>query len=150
MPATEQTWRDSKLLHIVFGISGIAMLITTVWMLAADHNREWKPVQRKFREIETWFTQAKITDQDDAEFQQKKAELEKALADAQAQPPAESVVTAFLDEARPRVDENGYDLTKIESADAAVRELAQKSDEEGAQARMIAAPPRTSSRPWGT
>ena len=72
MPATEQTWRDSKLLHIVFGVSGVAMLVTTVWMLAADHNREWKPVQRKFREIETWYTQAKINDQDDASFRSKR------------------------------------------------------------------------------
>src|SRR5580692_3634279 len=98
MPATEQTWRDSKLLHIVFGISGIAMLVTTVWMLAADHNREWKPVQRKFREIETWYTQAKINDQDSAEYEQKKAELELALAAAQAEPPAASVVEEFVGE----------------------------------------------------
>ena len=26
MPANEQTWRDSKLLHVVFGISSIVML----------------------------------------------------------------------------------------------------------------------------
>ena len=49
MPATEQTWRNSKLLHVVFGISGLAMLITTIWMLAADHRREWKDYQRKFQ-----------------------------------------------------------------------------------------------------
>ena len=49
MPATEQTWRDSKLMHVVFGISALAMLVTTVWMLAADHRREWKDYQRKFQ-----------------------------------------------------------------------------------------------------
>ena len=44
-------------------------------------------VQRKFRDIETWYTQAKITDQDNAEYEQKKADLQEALADAQAEPP---------------------------------------------------------------
>ena len=39
MPATEQTWRVSKLMHLIFGISALAMLITTIWMLAADHRR---------------------------------------------------------------------------------------------------------------
>ena len=77
MPATEQTWRDIKWMHVLFGVSGVAMLATTIWMLAADHNREWKPVQRKFREIETWYTQAKINDSDSAEYVQKKADLEK-------------------------------------------------------------------------
>jgi mono/diheme cytochrome c family protein len=133
MPATEQTWRDSKLLHIVFGVSGVAMLITTVWMLAADHNREWKPVQRKFREIETWYTQAKINDQDDSAFQEKTAELEKAVAETEAAPPAEGIVTSFLDEARPRVDQNGYNLARIEEADKNLREIAGKADDDSQQ-----------------
>ena len=102
---------DSKLLHIVFGVSGVAMLVTTVWMLAADHNREWKPVQRKFREIETWYTQAKITDQDDARSSRKGRTGKGGGRRPRPQPPAEGVVTAFLDEARPRVDQNGYQLT---------------------------------------
>ena len=34
------------------------MLLTTVWMLAADHHREWKPFQRKFRDVETWGIEA--------------------------------------------------------------------------------------------
>ena len=42
MPATEQIWRSPKRMHLVFAISSVAMLVTTVWMLAADHHREWK------------------------------------------------------------------------------------------------------------
>ena len=59
MPATEQTWRDSKLLHVIFGISSLAMLMATIWMLADDHNREWKQYQREFREVETWTAQSR-------------------------------------------------------------------------------------------
>ena len=47
MPATEQTWRDQKLLHLLFGITSLALLIATVWMFAKDHAREWKGYQRK-------------------------------------------------------------------------------------------------------
>ncbi len=47
MPATEQTWRDSKLLHLVFGVTSLLMLVCTIWMLAADHRREWKDYQKQ-------------------------------------------------------------------------------------------------------
>lgn len=46
MPAAEQTWRDTKLMHKIFGVSSFLMLVATIWMFVADHNREWKPVQR--------------------------------------------------------------------------------------------------------
>ena len=52
MPATEQTWRSIKTLHVVFGFSALAMLLTTVWMLAADHAREAKDLQKQFSLVE--------------------------------------------------------------------------------------------------
>src|SRR6185436_3510012 len=52
MPAAEQTWRDTKLLHKIFGVSSFVMLVATIWMFAADHNREWKPIQRTSDNIE--------------------------------------------------------------------------------------------------
>ena len=52
MPATEQTWRDQRLLHRVFGVVGIVLLLSTIWMFAADHSRAWKPYQRKANDIE--------------------------------------------------------------------------------------------------
>ena len=63
MPATEQTWRDTKRMHVIFGICSLAMLVTTVWMLAADHRRELKDYQRKFQHVESWTTQARISQQ---------------------------------------------------------------------------------------
>ncbi len=139
MPATEQTWRDSKLLHVIFGVSGVAMLVMTIWMLAADHNREWKPVQRKFREIEAWYTQAKITEQDSTEYEQEKAELEKAVAKAEAEPPSESIVSEFVAEARKFAEANGYDVAKIDTANEELRSVEKAADPEKDQQRLIAA-----------
>jgi cbb3-type cytochrome oxidase cytochrome c subunit len=53
MPATEETYRSQPTLHIVFALSSIVMLLTTVWMIMADHLRPWKVVQRRFHVIET-------------------------------------------------------------------------------------------------
>ncbi|MBM4001670.1 MAG: hypothetical protein FJ295_00065 [Planctomycetes bacterium] len=52
MPATEQTWRDQKRLHSIFMASALGLLGATLWMLSADHNREWKRFQDQARDVE--------------------------------------------------------------------------------------------------
>ena len=74
MPATEQTWRNQKVMHIIFGGSALVMLIATLWMLAKDHNREWKEWQLANRQKEAWMTQA---------MREEKAELFKSQLDMQ-------------------------------------------------------------------
>jgi len=59
MPATEQTWREQRTLHVVFGASALVMAIATVWMMAADHNREWKDWQLKDRRKDAWMIQSR-------------------------------------------------------------------------------------------
>lgn len=87
MPATEQTWRDSKLMHAVFGISSVVMLIGTMWMLAADHQREWKQYQRNFREVETGTAQARIAQQNNADYHRELDKREWALVAARQEEP---------------------------------------------------------------
>jgi cbb3-type cytochrome oxidase cytochrome c subunit/peptidoglycan hydrolase CwlO-like protein len=53
MPATEETYRRQSTLHLIFAVSSIAMLLTSVWMIMADHLRPWKQVQRQFQDVET-------------------------------------------------------------------------------------------------
>ena len=53
MPATEETYRKTSTLHVVFAVSSIAFLGSTVWMIAADHIRPWKKIQREFHLVET-------------------------------------------------------------------------------------------------
>jgi cytochrome c2 len=59
MPASEQTWHDQKIMHIIFGVSALVMMIATLWLLAKDHNREWKGVQLENREKSAWVIQAR-------------------------------------------------------------------------------------------
>ena len=85
MPANEQTWRDSKLMHTVFAVSAVLMLLATVWMMGDDNDRPWKDYQRKFNSLDLWTTDARITEQKSADYEKKLEELEKAVKDAQAQ-----------------------------------------------------------------
>jgi len=95
MPATEKTWRNQARLHVIFGISSIAMLVTTLWMLRADHTREWKEHQREFRNMETtmirWLMLAEKTGAEISEQQ----ELKSALRQAQAEPPSSELLAQF-------------------------------------------------------
>src|SRR5579883_30486 len=52
MAATDQTYRNQKTLDIVFAVSCILMLLGTLWMFWQDYDREFKHVQREFRDVE--------------------------------------------------------------------------------------------------
>src|SRR6516164_3888931 len=52
MAATDQHYRNQKTLDVVFGVSCLLMLVTTIWMFWQDYNREFKKVQRDFRDVE--------------------------------------------------------------------------------------------------
>ncbi len=69
MPATEETYRSQPTLHIVFALTSIAMTISIIWMIMADHLRPWKQVQREFHEVER--AKLKAAEQESLEKQQK-------------------------------------------------------------------------------
>ncbi len=52
MAATDQNYRSQKTLDIVFAVSSVLMLASIFWMLYQDYSREFKQVQRKFRDVE--------------------------------------------------------------------------------------------------
>jgi mono/diheme cytochrome c family protein len=52
MAATDQTYRNQKTLDIVFAVSCILMLLGTLWMFWQDFDRQFKHVQREFRDVE--------------------------------------------------------------------------------------------------
>jgi 4-hydroxy-3-methylbut-2-enyl diphosphate reductase len=105
MPATEQTWWNLKQLHVVFGITAIVLLLTTIAMLAADHNRPWKKYQKGFRNLETWSAAARVAEESSDSYATKTADLEAALADARRAAIDPSLTTAFLQQAR-TIDED--------------------------------------------
>src|SRR5271168_2185091 len=98
MPATEETYRRQPTLHLVFAISSIAMLLSTVWMVLADHIRPWKQVQREFQQVEREKLEA--SEQAKLEEQKKKYQAQidqidakiKAADDSAAQRAAELAV----------------------------------------------------------
>lgn len=139
MPATEQTWRDSKLMHMIFGISALAMLITTIWMLAADHRREWKDYQRKFGRIEAWTTQARISQEESGPYHEELARAREAWEASRGDVPAAALVDQFQDEvaanAEQRKDEPNFKEPNLEPMNAAYAALQSASEDEKPAAR---------------
>ncbi|MCE9546294.1 MAG: c-type cytochrome [Planctomycetia bacterium] len=95
MPATEQTWRDLKLMHLVFGFSSLAILAATVWMLGTDHNREWRQTQNKFQRLENWTVGAQIEEDDTQKFEAERQRLDLQLYQKQLAPVSQGLVDWF-------------------------------------------------------
>ena len=47
-------------MHVIFGVSALVMLGGTIWMLAKDHNREWRQWQLDDRDRERWTAEAQL------------------------------------------------------------------------------------------
>ena len=88
------------MMHVVFAVSSVAMLGTTLWMLVADHNRPWKQHQRTFRDIETWSAQSRIDEQATDDYLKERRRLEEELGKSRREPLTLSVAEGFVDEAR--------------------------------------------------
>ncbi len=114
MPANEQTWRDLKLLHVVFAVSALGLLAATVWMLAVDHDRPWKKYARGFRELETWSAQARIDQQNLADYRSRGVELEEELAKTRRAPVDEPLAEEFV-AAVASVSEDAQAASRIET-----------------------------------
>jgi mono/diheme cytochrome c family protein/nitrate reductase cytochrome c-type subunit len=62
MAATDQPYRNQLTLDVVFGVSCVLMLLTTGWMFWQDYNREYKSVQRTFRDVESSLAERDMVD----------------------------------------------------------------------------------------
>ena len=94
MPATEKTWRDQKMMHIIFGASSLLMLVATLWLMAKDHNREWKDWQLDNRKKEAWMIQASH-DSLDYQMAEKMADYDAEMLRVQAESLAPGVIEQF-------------------------------------------------------
>lgn len=85
MPASEETYRSQPTLHAVFAVSSIAMTLSIIWMIMADHLRPWKQFQRDFQVVERAkleVTQAKALVEQKAKYQAQLEEIEAKLKQA--------------------------------------------------------------------
>ena len=70
---------DISGLNVVFGISSIALFVTTIWMVWDDYSREWKQYQRQFFQMERDLTAEQIQQADAAVNQRELQRLETEL-----------------------------------------------------------------------
>ncbi len=94
MPATEQTWRNQRVMHIIFGVSALVMMISTLWMLAKDHNREWKRWQLADRKKEARMVQAR-RDQLADQFGARMETYNDEIRELQSKPMDQSLLDRF-------------------------------------------------------
>jgi mono/diheme cytochrome c family protein len=62
MAATDQPYRNQQILDVVFGVSCVLLLASTVWMFVQDYNRDFKSVQRTFRDVESTLAERDMVD----------------------------------------------------------------------------------------
>lgn len=82
MPATEEYSYSLPGLHRIFAASSIALLLATIWMMAADHDDEWRVYQKKFQKHTADKLKAKEAVLKTPEYDAKVKELSTQLAEA--------------------------------------------------------------------
>jgi cytochrome c peroxidase len=117
MAATDQFYRPQKTLDVVFGVSCVLLLATTVWMFVQDYNRDFKAVQRTFRDVEAALAERKMASEvPDLETFEAKQNAAKAARDN-------------YDDARASIRDRDRQLTaKMERAEAAYRDVKARFD----------------------
>ncbi len=101
MPASEETYRSQPSLHIVFAITSVAMTLSIVWMIMADHLRPWKQVQRAFQQVE----EAKLKASEKEKLQEQKAKYQTKI----------DAIDAKIKAAELRRDENASQLREVDA-----------------------------------
>ncbi len=124
MPATESTWRDQKRLHFLFGVSGLALLLATLWMFAADHDRSWKYFQKTARNVDVQMTEwRKLQFENDA-YQRELTRLEESLSVARSQPLPAGTMESFLGELRQEAERRAEPAPNLERLETLAAEVA--------------------------
>lgn len=133
MPATEQTWRNQKKLHVWFAVSSLILLIATLWMFVKDHAREWKSYQRTARLVDNQLTKWRIFQADADVNADVEREIAKQLQDAQQESPDPALLQKFQQNVQQEtgrsqqvegVDLDAGSLTRLQQAMDAIRQEA--------------------------
>src|SRR5438034_120062 len=115
MAATDQHYRKQRTLDIVFGVSCLALLGSTIWMFAADYFRGYKRVQTIFRDVEAGLAERDMVDRmpDPKLLVQRREELEEARRQLAAEVNALSDEDRKLKAERERADQVYRDIKAI-------------------------------------
>lgn len=107
MPAGENTKYNQQTLHRAFGCTALLLLISTVWMFADDHRRQWKSYQRQNRTIETRLTEWKRDAQRTKDLEAELHQLHVELSDELGSAPDEEAFAQFVALLKPK-DQDRY------------------------------------------
>ncbi len=143
MPATEKTWYDLKLMHMVFGLTAFAMLLATLLMFAKDHNRSWKKYQSRSRDIERRVAEWRLDTANSTANQRLQSELTASIAQEQSQPIPDDLFMQFQSQVRSDEERlNGikereigiYDFSKMDANNVELKTLAADAQEKRVEA----------------
>ena len=98
MPAYDQTWYNLKRLHKTFAISSVLLLLATLLLVAVDHRREWKKIQRTSDRVEIRFAEWQRMQQLTEDMQAERQRLSEALFEVQAGALSSDVLREFREE----------------------------------------------------
>ncbi len=133
MPARDDTFFNIKRLHVLFAVSSMALLAVTIWMLAADHQRQWKVYQRTYRDsVEPWLTEARLHGRQDLQYAAREKELIEAVELSKMSVPDRKLIDAFAKQLQADAKRRDVDSPNFTPAQAAYDALAVKPS---AQAR---------------
>lgn len=99
MPATDKYFRDIKATHVVFAISGLLFCLTTFWMMVADHDDEWRQVQRTADQLDAELLRNTMSALESRDYRQQVDALKQQLDQAQTQLDSEDDRRAELSQA---------------------------------------------------
>ncbi len=84
MPATDKTVRDIKKLHVVFAVTSVILVFSTVWMFWKDHDRPWKAYQKEARAIDRKVSEWRLMETQTADVLTRLKEARNALQAARS------------------------------------------------------------------
>lgn len=139
MPATEQTWRNQKLLHRVFGAVALVLLCATMWMFYSDHNREWKPYQDTSRHMDLSYNAWLQLQHQTNDAVRQHEQLADALALARTSPLTDELLKSFREEAERHADVDPaskqlYESLGVEALNSKAAEAVKALGEDPSQA----------------
>lgn len=124
-------------MHVIFGVSSLVMLVGTIWMLAKDHNREWRQWQLADRAREHWTVQAQLA-QAQADSSAKLQDLRGQLGVALRAPVSDEQVARFKQLIAAEDARLGQPATDVRAIDQAAEAIAaaEAGSEAAAEARQ--------------
>lgn len=131
MPAIEETWRSQRLMHGIFAVSGMVMLLATIWMFAADHSREWKDHQRTGRRVVRELTGWKSFQHQTDQASDRTGALQQQLEQVRTKPIAPELLSDFrklVDDYAQQADGQGYDFEKLDRLDEKLKKALDEGD----------------------